>query len=533
MPSTFAVVDLFAGPGGLGEGLSAFCDPSGHHPFSIEISIENDPAAHATLRLRSFLRKFGTEFPAEYHDFLNGRLPDPDWSQLYPKHWAAAENEARLMELGTNPTSRFLSARIKEIRRKHHNRTVLIGGPPCQAYSLVGRARNAGIAGYVPHKDERNFLYQQYVDVLRQLKPMAFVMENVKGVLSSAIRGDMIFRKMMADLESAAGRASYQLFALAPEEAKAGIGRPPTPQDFIVRMEEHGVPQARHRVIILGLRRDIADKRDTPLAPRLRRITDPVTVEDVIGAMPWLRSGLSRDDELAAWRKAVTDAVRTVSGAVGKVPKEGRGEFRTALAECRAALRARPKPGRASKRGTGIPDSCPDALYYWLADPNLKRLPNNDTRGHMPSDLARYLFVAAFGRATGRSPKSSEFPAALAPNHRNWGSGKFTDRFKVQVATKPASTVTSHISKDGHYFIHPDPSQCRSLTVREAARLQTFPDNYFFMGNRTQQYVQVGNAVPPLLAVQIAETLWKAIASKRNASRDIAEVPKLEAIYSR
>ena len=126
----------------------------------------------------------------------------------------------------------------------------------------------------------------------------------------------------------------------------------------------------------------------------------------------------------------------------------------------------------------------------------------------MPEDLARYLFAAAFGHAFRRSPKTFHFPEALVPSHASWKTGKFDDRYRVQLPDRPSTTVTSHLSKDGHYFIHPDPRQVRSLTVREVARLQTFPDNYFFHGNRTQQYVQVGNAVPPFLAWQIARLLW-------------------------
>ena len=129
----------------------------------------------------------------------------------------------------------------------------------------------------------------------------------------------------------------------------------------------------------------------------------------------------------------------------------------------------------------------------------------------MPSDLRRYYYASVFADVTGRSPKLSDFPKSLLPAHQNVELGRtgkmFSDRFRVQLPDQVATTITSHISKDGHYFIHYDPSQCRSLTVREAARLQTFPDNYSFQGPRTAQYHQVGNAVPPYLAAQIAEII--------------------------
>jgi DNA (cytosine-5)-methyltransferase 1 len=157
-------------------------------------------------------------------------------------------------------------------------------------------------------------------------------------------------------------------------------------------------------------------------------------------------------------------------------------------------------------------------LKSWLVDKRLTRFPNNETRSHMLSDLGRYFFASLYGKVAKVSPKASEFPHELSPQHRNWRSGKFADRFRAQLWNGPATTVTSHISKDGHYFIHPDPAQCRSLTVREAARLQTFPDNYFFKGNRTQQFVQVGNAVPPFLAYRIAKALHGLLEASKSIS---------------
>src|SRR5690606_31633702 len=132
----------------------------------------------------------------------------------------------------------------------------------------------------------------------------------------------------------------------------------------------------------------------------------------------------------------------------------------------------------------------PDQLRAWYLDRKSSFIANHESRGHMPTDLVRYFFMSCFGRIAESSPKLSQFPKCLLPNHRNIDPSSmngvpFKDRFRVQLRGRPSSTITSHIAKDGHAFIHHDPLQCRALTVREAARLQTFPDSYVFLGNRT------------------------------------------------
>lgn len=505
MQGRYAVVDLFAGPGGLAEGFSSFSSEDKSRPFKIALSVEKERPAHSTLLLRSFLRQFQNGYPQEYYDFLNHNNSEPEWRKIYPDQWAAACSEAQLLTLGDVAASDFIDKRLGEIRDAHGDDTIVIGGPPCQAYSLVGRARNTGIATYIARDDPRHYLYKTYIDILSKLRPAAFVMENVKGMLSSSVDGVPIFGKVLEDLRSAAGAGSYRLLALSPQRHASGrLPLEPVPSDFVLRAEDFGVPQSRHRVIILGVRRDLADKIDehrlcdARLQPHERR----ARVSDVLDGMPLLRSGLSRgQDSAVAWRAAFRAGVRAVLDSAFDLMPGQEQELRAVLNNVLALEIAEQ---RGALRPNGLGTGCPSSLANWLRDPRLEVLPNNETRGHMPSDLGRYLFASAFGKVTGRSPKAGEFPAALAPAHRNWETGKFSDRFRVQIADAPSTTVTSHISKDGHYFIHPDPAQCRSLTVREAARLQTFPDNYYFKGNRTEQFVQVGNAVPPYLAMQIA-----------------------------
>lgn len=500
MPATFGIVDLFAGPGGLGEGFASF-EINGNTPFHIGISIEKEASAHRTLRLRAFLRAHLSRhgaLPEAFVKFHAGLTDEPDWSEVNAAAWAEATAEARCLELGSDAAAVAIDEAISRLRRTFDD-TILIGGPPCQAYSLVGRARSRGKADYVPEEDHRHYLFREYIRVLDRLRPAAFVMENVKGMLSSTVESRLVFEMLMEDLALLGTGHSphYELRAIRISDGKAILQEAAQPSDFIVRTEDFGIPQRRHRVIIVGVRSDLA----IHVAGASISVSDTTrTVEETIGDMPPLRSGISRGwDDTAAWLSEVTAAAK----GLARIYK-GDCTLREAFSSVAKRMKEDAPGLRAASRLPEDYGTSNDELLRWLERPELHAVAQHETRGHMASDLGRYLFAAVFGTVRGYSPKAADFPLALSPDHRNWHSGAFNDRFRVQLANEASSTITSHISKDGHYFIHPDPIQCRSLTVREAARLQTFPDDYLFLGNRTQQYVQVGNAVPPFLARQIA-----------------------------
>lgn len=500
MSLQFKTVDLFAGPGGLAEGFASVRDEHGLKPYEIALSVEKEPSAFTTLRLRSFFRQFA-EPPEAYYAYLAGRISKDDLTLAHPVEWQAACDETAMLELGTPEAAAWLDPVLDRIVETAGAGTILIGGPPCQAYSLVGRARNRGILDYDAASDHRHFLYQEYIRILKRLEPVAFVMENVKGMLSAKVGGESMIARIVDDLKAAGGFPDS--YVLVPLVADRGSGH----VRHIIRAENFRIPQARHRVILMGIRADIFEMTGlTPSqVPSLRPNSSQATVASVLSGMSALRSGLSKvADDADAWR---VTAVRAFQKAAAASRADGTwlGNVARRLADHARKIEAMEElPPRSSNAVTPVRDNF---LGAWLCDERLPVLPNNETRGHMEEDLARYAFAATFAEVFQRSPKADEYPRGLAPNHRNWDSGKFADRFRVQTWGAPSTTVTSHISKDGHYFIHPDPLQCRSLTVREAARLQTFPDNYLFEGNRTQQYVQVGNAVPPLLARQIGELL--------------------------
>ncbi|WP_259640292.1 DNA cytosine methyltransferase [Pseudomonas syringae group genomosp. 3] len=192
------IVDLFAGPGGLGEGFSSFLDGS---RFKIIVSAEMDPVAHSTLRLRAFYRILRNKKKStlnDYYRFCNG-LSDKPFSGRSEDEWAEAEKEAQCITLGTKEGDEKLDKVLDE-SLDQSKPWVLIGGPPCQAYSLAGRSRNKGKANYSAEDDHRHFLYKDYLRIIQERQPTIFVMENVKGILSAKINGESIFKKIIEDL---------------------------------------------------------------------------------------------------------------------------------------------------------------------------------------------------------------------------------------------------------------------------------------------------------------------------------------------
>ena len=509
---TIPVIDLFAGPGGLGEGFSAFETSDGLSPFRIGLSVEKEPTAHSTLRLRAFFRQFRRgRAPDKYYEVLRGDATVEELYEAFPKEASVAEREAWNTTLG-EVTRKELNDRIEEVLERS-DRWVLIGGPPCQAYSIAGRSRNGGIKTYKPEDDRRQYLYVEYLQVIADHWPAVFIMENVKGLLSASLNNERLFQKIIDDLTSprdallreqrtvghASRRHKYRVLPITAREGRDTS----TVADYVVAAHQHGVPQARQRVILVGIREDLGSGSPAPL-PRL----EPVSIDDVISDLPRVRAGFSRGDSVDRWLLSLLAVpARPWFRAAGRAAG---AEVQDLIVRTVANLTP-PKRGRGAPfiKGEFIPSHEPS----WYPDARLEGVCHHETRGHLEADLHRYLFVSAFGRALGRSPRLKDFPASLLPAHGNVatalnGGGLFSDRFRVQLEGRPATTITSHIAKDGHYYIHPDPSQCRSLTLREAARIQTFPDNYFFCGPRTMGYGQVGNAVPPLLAKAIARSIW-------------------------
>ena len=589
--SQINVIDLFAGPGGLGEGFSAYTsdrpdESLGERVFKIRLSIEMDGYAHQTLMLRSFVRQFEGDIPPQYYDFYRGKISLDDLKEIpaLQDAWRAAEEEVGggPLCMGDDKSDKVIEKKLATLLSdaKDDEKWVVIGGPPCQAFSSVGRVRNMAKPDYRQSEDERIYAYIEYLKILDQVQPDCFVLENVEGMLQTAPDGGPIFPTILRQLEHPSealkemGNGSprghrarkpqkYTILAATDEGTGSTVG-----SEYLVPIVDYGVPQDRRRVILIGVRKDIVNELDSSEIPRLQRYVDAngaaigVSVGEVIGDLPKIRSKfstrnfygtktkegdarrlspidcfvngfLSGEAEKLGTVKAIPDSVlamplklprATSFPANSKAAATIRQQFekyRDSLSDLRKSKRL-PKDSEelwqrllqknaslVSKlgnrrfsirslleeaRGVVVSDGSfantkdkfkgPEHLERWLLDSSLGGVRNHESREHKGSDLLRYLYFAVNTRLdTGESVNLGlkYIPAVLQPDHANAGSGHFSDRFRVQVHDKPAKTITCHLGKDGHAFIHYDPVQCRALSVREAARLQTFPDNYVFL----------------------------------------------------
>lgn len=533
MTKQIPIIDLFAGPGGLGEGFSSLKDDKGIRIFDIRLSIEKDEHAHQTLRLRSFYRKLEEiGVPNLYYSFIkenDKKIKLGLFDKLkeeYAIQWKEAEQEAWHCELpfeletkkrngkeytiGYTPEQiiakhKEIDERIKKSLKKEKD-FLLIGGPPCQAYSLVGRSRNQGIS----NSDHRVHLYKEYLRIIAKHHPAVFVMENVKGLLSAKVNGQKVFDLIKQDLQDPNSvfpelhSPKYRIYSFVKTPDRYTLKEFPlymNDMEFLIQAEKYGIPQRRHRVILLGVREDITYNGKLILTNN-----EEVTLESVIGNLPVLRSGIGREivgknekgnhiyskieNTSENWSTAVRNSVRKLDKEFTNLKLDNFNKL--------------PKNQGANFTEAKLKEDNNPLYEDWYKDQKLDGVLNHETRTHLKEDLCRYLFSTIYLKEKGDFPKLRDYPEWLLPDHKNAKGGKFADRFRTQRPDIAATTVTSHISKDGHYFIHYDPKQCRSLTVREAARIQTFPDNYYFCGTRTKQYHQVGNAVPPYLARKIS-----------------------------
>lgn len=315
---------------------------------------------------------------------------------------------------------------------------VIIGGPPCQAYSTAGRVRDAkGMAS-----DPRNFLFESYVKILEYFRPKFFVFENVTGLLSARVNGKPIMPSIMSALGN-----SYKLIN--------------DPNILVHNTADYGVPQIRKRVIIMGVRKDITTKEAMDLYNGVVKTHwNPET--DVVE-----RKGL---------KKFVS-----VKDAIGDLPSVEPGED-------------------ASTNSYDYP--CNNAFLKRIGKAGIYPLMDHIARKHNALDRERFAIMINNHWSFGQLRKEM-------PQYEHEHARVFDNSYVVQWWDLPSKTILAHIHKDGFQFIHPDGNQARSFTVREAARIQSFPDDFEFAGSRGEKYKQIGNAVPPLFAEALAKSIKK------------------------
>lgn len=400
----YTIIDLFAGAGGLSEGfVQAGFVPIAH--------VEMDKDACNTLKTRScfhYLRNNGQQ--DVYYSYLKGEITRDDLYKKVPKNIVDTVINVTISDDVINDI-------FKKIKQLANGRKIdmIIGGPPCQAYSLLGRHRKT------MEDDPRTKLYLQYGKFLKEFKPMGFVFENVPGLLS-AKKGEH-FQNLQDYFDELGYKVHYKMLDAS----------------------DYGVLQVRHRIILVGWR-----KENDLGYPVIEQKRASAVINDILNDLPKLKSG---EVKKVAKYRAPSNSYLEESGIRSK-----EDEFVT----------------------------------------------ENISRPVNENDAKIYACAIKLWNKKHIRIKYTDLPKEYK-TQKNENS--FLDRFKVVDGQGYAHTVVAHLAKDGHYYIHPSLEDCRSISVREAARMQSFPDNFYFEGSRSAMFKQIGNAVPPLMAKSIAESI--------------------------
>ena len=393
MKRHYKFIDLFAGCGGLSEGFYK-------QGYKALLHLEINKYACKTLETRM-------------------------------RHYGYSEKEIEDAVMCDDITREGIISDME--KRIHDSVEVIIGGPPCQAFSTVGRAQSPDGM----NSDPRNYLFENYLEILNHFKPKMFIFENVKGLLTARPKGVRIFDIIVGKMGK-----TYNIVS--------------NPQMILLNAADYGVPQMRERVIIIGVRKDLSY----------------IDVNDIYNNIPKSHSDI--DETLPNYV--------TVGEAILDLPKLNSGEGDN----IQYVSQELKKNEYLKKIGN---DS---GVIY-----------NHSARNHNDKDRERYRILSEHKNWQLKDLQK------VRPDLVHHDPKHFGNRYTVQESDKPGKTIVAHLYKDGNLFIHPDPEQARTFTVREAARIQSFPDDFIFEGARTEQFKQVGNAVPPLMAETFAKILGK------------------------
>ena len=414
-------IDLFAGAGGLSEGFI-------RAGFEAVAHIEMNPEAANTLKTRlSYWHLCNENKLKHYYSYLRGKITRDQLYEAIPDDILTTVLNYKMDENNIKDIFKIIDKRLQTDGNNERVR-LIVGGPPCQAYSLAGRAKqrrddSARANGAQIADDERKYLYTIYCRFLRKYKPDMFVFENVPGLIS------VDNGRHWTSIQEMLRKAGYTI------------------EFRELNAKDFGVPQERKRIIIIGWR-----KQSNHHYPEFEPVEANWTITDILTDLPSIQAGeVSNSYRRVRRKKYVAEHLRTQD----------------------------------------------DVLTWHIARP------------HTAQDKEIYRLAVHEWLDEGRHRRIhyQDIPEHLR-THKNLND--FADRFKVVAPDIPyCHTMLAHISRDGHYFIHPDVEQSRSLTVREAARIQSFPDSYYFEGSRTNAFTQIGNAVPPLMAEKIARALME------------------------